>query len=324
MVGRPVHTSEAATRDAAELSLNLRRSVHNLAARRGRIGDNQVVVPSMLHSQPLDEVALSYAAAEDSALKQGVIRLVEKLSGQQRAERIYREVKRGLRPDSNVWSEAVRGLAVNVHYDAARLAAVPRSGPLVVVANHPFGVVDGLILCHLVSLVRKDFKVVAMSTLCRVPEVRDYVLPINFAETAEAATISARSRREARALLKEGGCLIIFPGGAVSTSRKPFGPAVDNDWHPFAGRLIMGARAAVLPVHFEGQNSRLFQLVSRFSSTLRISLLVRETLSRIGSDIPVRIGDVLPFEALGPADDPKRLIARLRDLTYAISLDRAA
>jgi putative hemolysin len=278
----------------------------------------------MSRSPRLDEVALSYAAREDSPLKQGVIRLVEKLSGQQRAERIYREVRRGLRPGGNVWSEALHGLAVNVHYEATRLAAVPRHGPLVVVANHPFGVVDGLILCHLVSLVRTDFKVVAMSTLCRVPEVRDYVLPINFAETAEAAAVSARSRREARALLKAGGCLIIFPGGAVSTSRQPFGPALDNDWHPFAGRLIMGARAAVLPVHFAGQNSRLFQLVSRFSSTLRISLLVRETLSRIGSDVHVGIGNVLPYKALGVVDDPKRLVARLRGLTYAISLHRAA
>jgi putative hemolysin len=140
-------------------------------------------------------------------------------------------------------------------------------------------------LCHLVSLVRDDFNVVAMSTLCRVPEVRDYVLPINFADTPEAAATSARSRREARTLLKIGGCLIIFPGGAVSTSRAPFGPAVDDVWHPFAGRLIMGSHAAVLPVHFEGQNSRLFQLVSRVSMTLRISLLVRETLRRIGSDV---------------------------------------
>lgn len=278
----------------------------------------------MLRSQPLDDAALSYAAPDDSPLKQTVIRLVERLSGQQRAERIYREVKRGLGPDSNVWAEAVRGLDVNVHYDAARLGAVPRHGPLVVVANHPFGVVDGLVLCHLVSLVRNDFKVVAMSTLCRVPEVRAYVLPINFADTPEAAATSARSRRDARALLKDGGCLIIFPGGAVSTSREPFGRAVDNDWHPFAGRLIMGSRASVLPVHFEGQNSRLFQLVSRVSMTLRISMLVRETLSRIGSDIRVHVGDVLPFEALGPMDDPKRLTARLRELTYAISLARAA
>jgi putative hemolysin len=294
--------------------------VRNLA----QVGDDWIAEPSMLQSQPLSQMALSYAAPEDSAFKQGVIRLVETLSGQQRAEQIYREVRRGLSPESNVWSEAVRGLAINIHYDAARLAAVPQDGPLVVIANHPFGVADGLILCHLVSLMRQDFKVMAMSTLCRVPEVRHHVLPIDFAETPRAAAVSARSRREARALLKAGGCLIIFPGGAVSTSRKPFGPAVDNDWHPFAGRLIMGARAAVLPVHFAGQNSRLFQLVSRFSSTLRLSLLVRETLNRIGSDIRVKIGEVLPFDSLGPADDPKLLTAHLRDVTYAIDLERAA
>ncbi len=276
----------------------------------------------MMRSQPFDDIALSYAAPEDGKLKQAVIRVVERLSGQHRAERIYREVKRGLGPGSNVWGEAVRGLNVKVDYDAARLASVPRTGPLVVVANHPFGVVDGLVLCHLVSQVRADFKVVAMSTLCRVPEVRDYVLPINFAETPEAAATSARSRREARSLLRSGGCLIIFPGGAVSTARAPFGRAVDNEWHPFAGRLIMGSRAAVLPVHFEGQNSRLFQLVSRVSMTLRISLLVRETLRRIGSDVRVRIGAVLSFEELGPTSDPKALVAALRALTYAIGPER--
>jgi putative hemolysin len=85
----------------------------------------------------------------------------------------------------------------------------------------------------------------------------------------------------------------------------------------------MSARASVLPVRFEGQNSRLFQLVSRVSMTLRISMLVRETLSRMGSDIHVRIGEVLPFEALGVTDDPKQLVAGLRKLTYAIGLDRA-
>jgi putative hemolysin len=125
-------------------------------------------------------------------------------------------------------------------------------------------------------------------------------------------------------LLKAGGCLIIFPGGAVSTSRRPFGRAVDHDWHPFTGRLIMATRAAVLPVHFAGQNSRLLQLASRLSNTLRISLLVHETLSRVGSDIKVRIGTVLPYKTLGPTGDTKRLVAHLRALTYAISSDPAA
>ena len=143
---------------------------------------------------------------------------------------------------------------MRVNYDARRLAAVPRTGPLVVVANHPFGVVDGLVLCHLVPLVRHEFKVVAMSTLCRVPEVRDYVLPINFAETAEAVATSARSRREARALLKAGGwsdhlsrrrCLhlarAVRPGG-----RRRLAPL-----HRPAGDM----RARPFPVQFEGKTA---------------------------------------------------------------------
>src|SRR4051812_10382791 len=177
----------------------------------------------MLSNQRLDEMALSYAAPEDSPMKRAVIRAVERLTGRERAERIYREVKRGLRPESNVWSEAVRGLDVQVRYDAERLAAIPREGPLVVVANHPFGVIDGLLACHLVSLVRGDFKVVAMSTLCRVPEVRDYVLSINFAETHEAAATSACSRRVARSHLAAGGCLIIFPGVRFRPPPSPSG-----------------------------------------------------------------------------------------------------
>ena len=278
----------------------------------------------MLRSTALDRMALSYAAPEDGRLKQLAILAVERATGRRRAEHIYHTVRRRLGPDTTVWSEAVRGLDLRVDYDQGRLEAVPRSGPLVVVANHPFGVVDGLILCHLVSLVREDFKVVAMSTLCRVPEVREFVLPINFAETAEAAVVSARSRRRARALLQEGGCLIIFPGGAVSTAQTPFGPAVDHDWHPFVGRLVMNSRATVLPVHFEGQNSRLFQLVSRFSATLRLGMLVRETLNHTGRTIRVRVGKARSFEDLPPSDDPATMVAELRRLTDAVGREQLA
>jgi putative hemolysin len=127
---------------------------------------------------------ISYAAPEDSVPRQAMIRLVERLSGRQRIVRAYEEARRSLRPGDDIWALAVRSLGIAVRYSADRLAAVPRQGPLVVVANHPFGVVDGLVVCHLIASVRTDFKIVAMSTLCRVPEVRDHVLPINFAAPA--------------------------------------------------------------------------------------------------------------------------------------------
>jgi putative hemolysin len=272
----------------------------------------------MARSRSLGDTALSYAAPEDTRSKQAVIRLVERLSGQARVERIYHQVRGGLQPDDDIWAQAMRGLDITVRHDLRRLASVPRQGPLVVVANHPFGIVDGLALCHLVAQVRQDFRVVAMSTLCRVPEVRGHALPINFANTRDAVATSARSRAAARSLLAAGGCLLIFPAGAVSTSRRPFGLAEDAPWHPFVGRLVQSSRSAVLPVRFEGQNSRLFQLVSQFSPTLRLSLLLREAVSRIGTEIEAHVDQVLPFESLAAFEDPKALVEHLREVTYGI------
>lgn len=272
----------------------------------------------MARQAGLDAAALSYAADDDGPLKQFVIQLIERWSGRTRVDRIYREVRGRLRPDDNIWAAAVASMGLTATYSEERLASVPRHGPLVVVANHPFGVVDGLLLCHLVSLVRSDFKVVAMSTLCRVTEVHDHVLPIDFAGTRDAVATSARSRLAARALLSRGGCLVIFPAGAVSTARSLFGAANDLDWHPFAGRLILGHEAAVLPVRFEGQNSRLFHWVSRFSQTLRLSLLLREAVRRMGTTIDMRVGETVPFETLRAFTDPKSLVEHLRAITCAL------
>jgi putative hemolysin len=270
----------------------------------------------------LRSTVISYAAPEDSLAKQAMIRLIERLSARRRIVRAYEEARSTLRPGDDIWAVAVRSLDITVRYSAEKLAAVPKEGPLVVVANHPFGVVDGLVVCHLVSTVRTDFKVVAMSTLCRVPEVREHVLPINFAGTREAVTVSARSRRAARALLDAGGCLIIFPAGAVSTARRVFGRAVDADWHPFAGRMIMDYEAAVLPIRFDGKNGLLFQLVSRVSPTLRLSLLLQEAARRIGTAVDAHLGEILPYEALRSFEDPKALVDHLRQLTYAVEPER--
>lgn len=270
----------------------------------------------------MGRTVISYAAPEDSMLKQAMIRLVERLSARRRIMRAYEEARQTLQPGDDIWAVAVQSLDLTVRYSAEKLAAVPRKGPLVVVANHPFGVVDGLVVCHLISTVRADFKIVAMSTLWRVPEVREHILPINFAGTREAVAASARSRRATRALLAAGGCLIIFPAGAVSTARRVFGRAVDADWHPFAGRMIMDHEAAVLPIRFDGKNGLLFQLASHVSPTLRLSLLLQEAANRMGTAVDAHLGDLLPFEALRSFQHAKALVDHLRRETYAVDRDR--
>jgi putative hemolysin len=191
---------------------------------------------------------------------------------------------------------------------------------VVVVANHPFGVLDGIVIGYLVGRVRPDFKVLTHSLLCRVAELQPYLLPIDFAETPAATATNLRSRAEALSWLGNGGVLVVFPGGAVSTSERLFGRrAVDPEWKLFTAKAITRAQATVVPMFFEGQNSRLFQVASHISLTLRLSLLFNEVRNKIGSVVAVRIGAPVAYAELSHIADRKALADYLRRATYELA-----
>lgn len=268
----------------------------------------------------LDVQSFSYASPEHNPAQQAAIRLIEKMTGQARVWQLYQEYTReDPATRDHFWNAAVRKLDINVNYDADKLAAIPRTGPVVVVANHPYGVVDGLIITQLMKRVRGDFKVLTNSVLCRAPEAQGDLLPIDFGETPAALATNLSTRKAARDILKSGGCIVAFPAGGVSTIPTwKDKVAQDTAWQPFVGRLIQESRADVVPVFFEGQNSRLFQLVSLFSPTLRLSLLFKEVTDRIGSQIGVVIGDVIPFSTLSDIKDKTDLCHHLRQKTYEL------
>lgn len=263
--------------------------------------------------------AFSYSSPEDSRMKRAVIQGIEKATGQPYLRRLYETNRHGLAPGESFWDMAVRCLQLRLIYDAQRLRAIPQAGPVVVVANHPFGVLDGLVIANLIYQVRTDFRVLTNALLYRAPEIRPFLLPIDFAETREAMEINLDSRRKAREmLLREAGCVVVFPAGAVSTARRPFGRAIDSAWKPFTADLIQRARATVIPVFFEGQNSWLFQAASLMSQTLRLSLLFNEVRNKIGTDVPVRIGTPIPYADLAGMTDRRVLVDHLRQVTYAL------
>ena len=194
----------------------------------------------------------------------------------------------------------MRKLDLDVRYDEQALARIPASGPVVIVANHPYGVLDGIVISWLVEKVRRDFVVLTNAVLLRAPEVRGHVLPIDFAGTPEALQTNVESRAAARAHLGRGGVVVVFPAGAVSTAPDRLGrrPAVDARWQPFVAALVQRSRATVAPMWFGGQNSRLFQIASHVSATLRLSLIFHEVKARIGTALPVVIGAPVPFAEL--------------------------
>jgi len=272
----------------------------------------------------MDDYLFSYATPADPPVKRRLIRLVERATGQPALKRLYLDNQRHPRPSESFWSAAVRSLALDVVHDELALTRLPRSGPTVFVANHPYGVLDGIVISWLVHKVRPDFLVLTNAVLIRAPEVRDYVLPIDFSDTPEARAMNLRSRAAARAQLDRGGAVVVFPAGAVSTApdRLGFRPARDSAWRPFVAQLIQRSRATVAPIWFGGQNSRLFQIASHVSQTLRLSLLFHEVKTRIGTTLPVAIGAPIPFAEIAHLADRQALADHLMKCTYALA-DRA-
>lgn len=271
----------------------------------------------MAASQDID--TFSYAAPDDPRLKRLVIRLIERMTGQPYLRWLYEDYRSDPPAGEVFWDSAIRRLELSVTCNEAKLATWPKTGPLVVVSNHPFGVLDGLVICHLVAKVRTDFRVLTNSVLFRADEIKPFMLPIDFAENKEALKTNLQSRAEAKAHLMGSGCLVIFPAGGVSTTPTVWHKrAVDADWKTFTARMISQARAPVAPVFFAGQNSRLFQVASHISMTLRLSLLFKEVHRKIGSEIRVRVGDVVPYDALASITDRHAFMQHLRELTYAL------
>jgi putative hemolysin len=269
----------------------------------------------------MKNIDFTYADPSHSRVKRKLIRIVERVTGQPRLKALYLDNHRNPRPAESFWQAAIRQLALDVRYDAAALARIPRSGPVVIVANHPYGVLDGLTISWLVEQARKDFIVLTNAVLLRVPETQGFLLPVDFAGTPEAMQTNLASRAAARTHLDKGGCVVVFPAGGVSTAPDRLGrkPATDAPWQPFTAQLIQRAKATVIPIYFGGQNSRLFQIASHISQTLRLSLIFHEVHKRIGTALPVAIGAPIAFGEIAHLKDRQAMVDELRARTYALA-----
>jgi putative hemolysin len=269
----------------------------------------------------MDKYLFSYASAADPPVKRGLIRMVEVATGQPRLKRMYLDNQRNPRAGESFFAAAVRKLELEVQFDPAALAAIPAAGPVVIVANHPYGVLDGIVISWLVEQVRRDFVVLTNAVLMRAPEVQDFILPIDFSEAPEALETNIKTRAAARAQLERGGVVVVFAAGGVSTAPDRWGrrPAIDARWQPFVAQLIQRGRATVVPIWFGGQNSRLFQIASHVSASLRLSLLFREVKARIGAALPVVVGTPIAFAEIAHLRDRQALADHLRAATYALA-----
>lgn len=285
---------------------------------------------------------LSYANPSHPRLKRWFIRSVEGLSGRDRYVRLYDIWRSTIVPSRDrVFGRMLDLIGISLD---SRGEWPPRDlpqGPLVIVANHPFGIGDGIAALSLAEQLGRPFRVMINAELLKIPEMEAYSLPVDFSEAKDAVKKNMAMRREALSLLKEGVTIVVFPGGGVATAPKGFGEARDLPWKLFPARLVQEARATVVPVHFAGQNGRLFHLVSKpmlayeqapgkvaralyeVSLTLRTSLLIREFARLSGRSISAHVGRPIAWEEMEPIRDRKALTGflqqRVQDLAPARS-----
>ena len=262
---------------------------------------------------------LSYARPDDPPFKRWMIRTIENMSGRERLADLYDYWRHEIFGKSDsVFTEMLNLIEVRLQADGQWPPADIPATPIVMVANHPYGIGDGIAFLSLAEQLGRPFRVIINNDLMKVPEIRPYSLPISFAETKEAVALNLATRKEAVRLLKEGVTIVIFPAGGVATARKGLGRAEDLPWKMFTARLIQAANASVIPVYFDGQNGRLFHLVSQFSLTLRTSLLIREFQRLYGRQIRAWVGRTMPWDDLSKIADRKVLLETVQTAVFSL------
>ena len=214
-------------------------------------------------------------------------------------------------------SRARCALNVTVDASAAGVNRIPRSGPVIVAANHPHGIIDGLVMMAALRRARPDFRVLTNQLLARIPELNDCCL---FVDPFEGPGAEARSRaglRAAHLWLRRGGAIVVFPAGEVAHARRAHGVRADSPWKATMGRLAMATGAQIAPAFIEGANSRMFYAAGRVHPALRTLLLPRELLKKRGSAIVVRFGK--PLLASDLTKDARGVTAAAR-----VAVDRLA
>lgn len=268
---------------------------------------------------------LTYADPTASVLERALINLIELIGGRSALVRLY-DQWRAQWPLSgmSLWSSALYWLGVSLEMSGQPWPPpIGRQDRLVVIANHPYGLLDGIAICALAEKLGRPFKILAHSQLMRVPELTPYFLPIDFNETEDAVRNNIEARRSALAALHAGETIIIFPAGGVSTAPlkfplKRFARADDLPWKNFAYRLIRSAEATVLPLYFVGQNGPMFHAASKISLAWRIALLVGELNKRRGKPLYVRVGRPIQWAEMMAIPSAAIAMRELRQRVYAL------
>lgn len=210
-------------------------------------------------------------------------------------------------------------LNINYHIVEGEIDNIPPSGPTVVVANHPLGAIEGVILAAMIAAYRPDVKVLANQMLKAIPEIAPLFIGVDVFGGKTAKATNRQAIADANQHLTDGGLLIIFPAGEVSHYQKGKTELTDIEWRNSVAKFINQAQAVSVPIYIDGKNSSLFYQAGRVHPLLRTLLLGHQLLNKQGCEIKLSIGSSIAYNELANFTEEVDLVAHLRHLTYKMA-----
>ena len=285
---------------------------------------NQKLDQSLQNNQepdtPYDRRQLSYANTFTNPIQRNTIKTLELMTGKLHLLRKVRQFeKMGIPVGQPFWKQALDLLGINLLTKQSEIAKIPKKGSLVITANHPHGLVDGMVLAELIGKVRTDYKILTRSLLTGVQQIDQFMIPVPFDHEENALKKSLEMRKSAMDHLEKGGVIVVFPSGKVASSETMFGNVVEGDWNPFTAKLIQKSGANVLPIFFPGSNSRIYQIANQVSATLRQGLLIYEVVHAMNKPQSPFVGSLIKQDEIASwKNDPRGFMRWLREQTLEL------
>ncbi|HBZ44898.1 MAG TPA: acyltransferase [Maritimibacter sp.] len=264
---------------------------------------------------------LTYAATFDNKVQARLIRWMEMLTGKLKVFwMINKFEKLGAPTGIEFWAGAMKAMGIDILTPEEQIKRIPKEGPVVVVANHTHGLVDGMIMGEMISRVRPDFQILTRSVLTGLDEVANsFLIPVPFPHEPEAQQKGKEMRAAALERLQSGGVIAVFPSGVVAASETWWGPPVEAEWNLFTAQLIRKTGAKVVPIRFRGHNTRAYNIANKISATLRQGLLIHEIVRACNQPHSPVVGEPLTDEQMSElSKNPRGFISWLREHTLSL------
>ena len=268
----------------------------------------------------MNKINFSYASkSEHNFAQRLIIKTIETLTGKKKLENLYKNYSIHRINPKTFWTDILSEMKIKIVNKSENKLSIPSKGRLIVIANHPFGIIDGLILCSLVSQFRDDFKIMTHETLQFLPQLEKFILPVDFSgQTKDSKILNIQTAIKAKEHLSNNGVLIIFPSGGVSIAKSLKSEAVDDAWKLFPAKLIHQTKSDILPIYFDGKNGLLFHFFASKlkNQTLKYSSYIHETRKKIGKEIDIYSGSLLSYSEIEKFKDRIELTNFLKKITY--------